>query len=245
LGDTLLKAIEFNSVSLRYDNCLALDAVSLCAEQGQVTAILGENGAGKTSALALMAGTQSPSRGRVLRGVGDQRALGYCPQEIAVWDNLTVKEQLLLVASLYGLEAREAGRRMEGITYELSLSGQEGKKARELSRGNRRKLNLALALIHDPELLVLDEPEAELDLETRERLFISLRKLSRERGKTLVISTHHPREAQAVADKVIIMRGGRISAEGPTAGLLNGEAGGLEAAYLRWARPEALEGDRP
>ena len=233
---------ELRRASLRFGRFTALREIDLAVEEGEILVLLGANGAGKTSALKLMCGLLEPSSGAALASIiASPRRVGYCPQACAIWDNLRVIEQLLLVASFYGITAAPARARAEALLSEFSLAGEAGKLARELSQGNRRKLNLVLSLVHDPPILLLDEPEAELDIESRAALSEALARMARTGGRTIVLSTHHIEKAERLADRVAVLARGRLVACAKPADLAKrgvrnsaepGARGALESAYL-------------
>jgi len=233
---------ELDHASLRFGRFTALREIDLVVEEGETLVLLGPNGAGKTCVMKLMCGLLAASSG-VARAssFASLGRIGYCPQESAVWDNLRVKEQLLLVASFYGIRGTTARRRSDALLSDFSLEEESHKLARELSRGNRRKLNFVLSIFHDPPILLLDEPEAELDIESRAALSATLASLAKGTGRTIVVSTHHVSEAEGLADRVAVIHRGRLLACARLADLAkpSGELsselpsrGRLERAYL-------------
>jgi ABC-2 type transport system ATP-binding protein len=177
---------------------------------------LGPNGAGKTTAISLMCGLLRPDGGRVLihgqpvhGGAASLRArVGVCPQDAVLWEKLTSLEQLEFVGSVYGLAPRRARQRGAALLEALGLAPQAGQLAGRLSGGMKRRLNLALALVHDPELVVLDEPEAGLDPQSRVLVRDFVRALARQ--KTIILTTHNMDEADRLADRVAIIDHGRL-----------------------------------
>ena len=203
---------ELKQTGLRFGAFAALTAIDLKILEGETLILLGPNGAGKTCVLNLLAGLLPPSSGSVLRPGTEAcpARLGYCPQASAIWENLTVTEQLALDAALYGVDKNRAREHGESLLEEYRLTGEERTLGRELSRGNRRKLNLVLSLVHEPDILLLDEPEAELDAASRAALVQSLLKLAKSGTMTMVISTHHQQEAEQLASRVAVLHAGRI-----------------------------------
>jgi ABC-2 type transport system ATP-binding protein len=134
--------------------------------------------------------------------------VGVCPQEITIWKQLTPLEQLQFTGEMYGLERRTARQQGERLLEELDLTDKRNQPARVLSGGMQRRLNLALALVHDPELIILDEPEAGLDPQSRVRVRDYIRSLARR--KTIILTTHNMDEAERVADRVAIIDRGEM-----------------------------------
>ena len=141
-------------------------------------------------------------------GRANRARVGVCPQEAVLWDRLTCIEQLQFVGEMYDVPAAEARRRGDRLLADLDLEEKRGKQARTLSGGMRRRLNLAMALVHDPEIVILDEPEAGLDPQSRVRVREYIRDLAR--TKTLILTTHNMDEADRVTDRVAIMDRGRL-----------------------------------
>jgi len=197
----------------------ALDAVrnlSLDVFRGEIFGFLGPNGAGKTTTIRMACGLLRSDGGEVRvdgaslrddpRGV--QRRIGLCPQELVIWETLTCLEQLVFVGTQYDLPVREARSRSRELLGILGLSEKENRLAGTLSGGMKRRLNLALALVHDPELLVLDEPQAGLDPQSRILVREYIRSLSG--GSTVLLTTHEMDEADRLASRVGIIDRGEL-----------------------------------
>jgi ABC-2 type transport system ATP-binding protein len=202
--------LRTTGLTKRYGKLVAVDDLSLEVFQGEVFGFLGPNGAGKTTAINMMCGLLTPDAGQVfIQGepVGADSALrgrvGVCPQEIVLWERLTCLEQLQFVGQMYGLPASEARARGLRLLDDLGLADRRNKQARTLSGGMQRRLNLAMALVHDPEIVVLDEPEAGLDPQSRVRVREYIQSLARH--KTVILTTHNMDEADRLADRVAII----------------------------------------
>jgi ABC-2 type transport system ATP-binding protein len=208
--------LRTEGLTKRYGSLVAVNDLTLEVVEGEVFGFLGPNGAGKTTSINMMCGLLKPDAGRVtVRGVsiaeaGDEvRArVGVCPQDIVLWERLTCIEQLQFIGQLYGLGGREARRRGERLLQELDLVGKRDEQARTLSGGMQRRLNLAMALVHDPEIVVLDEPEAGLDPQSRIKVREYIQSLARK--KTVILTTHNMDEAERVADRVAIIDHGAL-----------------------------------
>ncbi len=206
-----------HGVSKRYGTLEALKDVSLELRPGEVVALLGPNGAGKTTAVNLLLGLARPDGGRVhLFGGSPQdpsvRArVGAMLQLSGVPETLTVAEHLRVFASYYPRPSP-----LEKVTEQTGLAGLEGRLYGKLSGGQKQRLHLALALIGNPDLLVLDEPTVGLDVSSRHALWNVVRDAAAD-GKTVLLTTHLLEEADALADRVVILQGGRVRAEGTPA----------------------------
>jgi ABC-2 type transport system ATP-binding protein len=211
-------ALVANDLVRDFGNVRAVDGLSLEVRAGEVMGFLGPNGAGKTTSIRMMTGLLRPTRGEtkvfgvpVGPGGGAARNLvGVAPQENVFWENLTTLENMLFVASLYDIPQAQARERAERILQSLGLSDKSKARAKTLSGGMKRRLNLGMSLVHDPKLVVLDEPEAGLDPQARVvvREFIqSLRK-----DRTVLLTTHNMDEAERVVDRVAIMDHGKVIA---------------------------------
>ena len=208
--------LRTENLTRRFGDLLAVDGLSLEVQQGEVFGLLGPNGAGKTTSISMMVGLLAPDAGRTLirgrpvdAGSVEVRAkVGVCPQEIVVWKELTCLEQLVFVAEMYGIGRRDGRRRAEVLLDRLGLLDRGSSLARTLSGGMQRRLNLALALVHDPEIVVLDEPEAGLDPQSRVLVREYIQSLARH--KTVILTTHNMDEAQRLADRVAIVDRGKL-----------------------------------
>lgn len=208
--------LEAKGLSKRYGTLVAVQDLSMQVLEGEVFGFLGPNGAGKTTSIHMLCGLLTPDAGEVLvrgkriaNGDATVRArVGMCPQKIVVWERLTCLEQLVFIGEMYGLSPSLARQRSEQLLKEVDLSERRNQLAKTLSGGMQRRLNLALALVHDPEIVVLDEPEAGLDPQTRIQVREFIRSLARH--KTVVLTTHDMEEADRVSDRVAIIDHGRL-----------------------------------
>ncbi|NLX11740.1 MAG: ABC transporter ATP-binding protein [Chloroflexi bacterium] len=209
-------ALQTTGLTKRFGALVAVHDLSLTVYEGEVFGFLGPNGAGKTTAINLMCGLLKPNAGQIMiHGQpvrSGERAIaarvGICPQDIVLWPDLTCLEQLVFIGQMYGLRASEARQRGEKLLDEMGLGDRRNALARTLSGGMQRRLNLILALVHDPDLIVLDEPEAGLDPQSRVLVRDYIRSLARH--KTVILTTHNMDEAERVADRVAIIDHGRL-----------------------------------
>jgi ABC-2 type transport system ATP-binding protein len=208
--------LQTQGLTKRFGALTAVDDLSLEVREGEIFGFLGPNGAGKTTSISMMCGLLAPDAGRVLihgqpvhGGAPEIRArVGVCPQETVLWEKLTALEQLEFIGSMYGVRPRSARQRGVVLLEALGLSGKANVLAGKLSGGMKRRLNLALALVHDPQVVVLDEPEAGLDPQGRVLVREYVRSLARR--KTVILTTHNIDEAERLADRVAIIDHGKL-----------------------------------
>lgn len=211
----------------RYGERVAVDDLSVRVQPGELLALLGPNGAGKSSTLAMLSGLLRPDAGEIqLDGQrlndGDpayQRRIGLVPQEIALFETLSAARNVELFAALYGLTRSEQRQRASAVLARVGLLDRAGERVDRFSGGMKRRLNIACALVHQPALLLLDEPTAGVDPQSRVAIFETLEALKRE-GTALIYTTHYMEEAERLADRVLIVDQGRALAEGSVAALV-------------------------
>jgi lipooligosaccharide transport system ATP-binding protein len=226
-----MNVIEAREVVKRYGDFTAVDGVSFAVESGAFFGLLGPNGAGKTSVIRMMYGFSPVTSGRMmLFGLDitrDWRAirsrLGVCQQENTLDPDLTVEQNLWLYARYFELERSVARQRAEELLAFFALTQKRKAKVGELSGGLARRLQLARALMSDPELLILDEPTTGLDPQSRHQLWDRLAELKK-RGLTMLLTTHYMDEAESLCDRLLIMDHGRILAEGRPRDLIDEHA---------------------
>src|SRR5581483_8037550 len=217
----LAPLLLFEHVSKWYGPVLALNQVTLELTEG-ITGLVGANGAGKSTLIRLATGQTRPTVGRVtVAGVdaADWRArllVGYCPDHDAFYEDMAGREFVCTMARLCGYDRREARRRTEAVLERVGMTGRADRKLRGYSKGMRQRVKLAQALLHDPDLLVLDEPLSGIDPVGRAE-FLTLFKSLAGRGKCLLISSHELDELEKLTDHVAIMARGRIAAVGTLA----------------------------
>lgn len=213
--------LEIRGLRKAYGTTVALRDASFSVAKGTCYGLLGPNGAGKTTAISIVVGTVDADGGTVTldgKPVGTsnlnlKRRVGFVPQDLALYEELSASDNLVFFGVLYGLHGKDLERRVD---YALTLAGLGDRRkgpVREFSGGMKRRLNIAAALMHDPDLLVLDEPTVGVDPQSRNLIFEALEAL-RDAGKTLLYTTHYMEEAERLCQKVAIMDGGRVIAEG-------------------------------
>jgi ABC-2 type transport system ATP-binding protein len=239
--------LQTTNLSKRFGSVEAVKNLNLEIHAGEIFGFLGPNGAGKTTSINMICGLMAPDSGVVLihgksiHDGGITRRVGVCPQEIILWERLTCFEQLQFIGEMYGLPAKTARGRAEELLKEMNLEEKRNAQARTLSGGLQRRLNLIMALVHDPEIVILDEPEAGLDPQSRVRVRQYIQSLARR--KTVILTTHNMDEADRVADRIAIIDHGELLRMGTPAELkrtigegdvveirLEGEAAQIESA---------------
>lgn len=225
-------AVDTRALCRSYGTRRAVDDLNLTIRRGEMYALLGPNGAGKTTTIRMLTCLLRPTSGSArvlgLDLAGDSRAiktrLNASPQETAVAPHLSVRENLELVVGLYGIGGDRGRRRVSEMLEVFGLEDRSRDRARRLSGGLQRRLSIAMALSTDPELLFLDEPSLGLDPQARRDLWSYIEGLKGE--KTIVLTTHYMDEAEALADRVGVMRAGRLVAEGTIEELATRSAAG-------------------
>jgi ABC-2 type transport system ATP-binding protein len=208
--------LSLKGLKKSYGDLLAVNGLSLDVFQGEVLGLLGPNGAGKTTTINMICGLLRSDAGEVIlggRGLADnyrecRQMIGLCPQNVVVWESLTCLEQLEFVGRLYDIHPDVARERAVELLSILGLFDRRHKLAKTLSAGMMRRLNMALALVHDPHLLILDEPQAELDPQSRILVREYIRSLADR--KTVLLSTHDMEEADRLADRIAIIDHGQL-----------------------------------
>ena len=217
-------AIEVSGLLFEYPGVRALEDVSFSVASGSVTALVGPNGGGKTTLLRCLAGLELPLEGSIhVAGVdvleeprAVHRRIGYLSDFYGLYDALTVRQCFAHAAAAHGVEEGALGKAVERTAERLDLAGLVGRRAAELSRGQRQRVAIGQALIHDPQVLMLDEPASGLDPEARHSLALLFKRLSRE-GMTLLVSSHILAELDEYSTDMLVMREGRLLEAKPIA----------------------------
>lgn len=207
--------IEARDITRDFGDFRAVDKLNLKIKKGEVFGFLGPNGAGKTTSINTMVGLLRPSSGQVLingQDVEDVKkgTIGICPQELVLWDFLTCKESLLLMGDMYEIPRDELKLRVDKLLDDLFLKDKANTMVNQLSGGMKRRLNLAMAVVHQPEIVVLDEPSEGLDPQSRRVLWNYIRRLRDEEGKTVILTTHLMDEADRLSDRIAIIDHGKL-----------------------------------
>jgi ABC-2 type transport system ATP-binding protein len=211
----------------RFGDIVAVAGIDLAVEQGEIFGFLGPNGAGKTTTVRVLTTLLTPTEGRAMVAGHDvvaepdavRRSIGVALQDAALDPLMTGRELLRLQGVLFGIEKQEARRREERLLETVGLTAAADRRVRTYSGGMRRRLDLALALVHEPRVLFLDEPTTGLDPNSRVVLWDEVRKLNREAGTTVFLTTQYMEEADQLTGRIAIIDNGRIVAEGTPAHL--------------------------
>jgi len=215
-----MNAIQTFELEKKFSNKTAVNKVNLSIKKGELFGLLGVNGAGKTTMIRMLSCLSKPTSGdavllgkSIINNSSDIKPLiNVSPQETAVAPNLTVRENLELIAGIYGFTKSKAKEKADEIISTFSLGEVEGSKAKTLSGGWQRKLSIAMALISEPQILFLDEPTLGLDVLARRELWSAISKI---KGKiTIILTTHYLEEAEALSDRIAVMIKGEIKALG-------------------------------
>jgi ABC-2 type transport system ATP-binding protein len=239
--------IQITGVAKQYrrSDARALDGVSLSIPQGSIFGLLGPNGAGKTTLISILLGLVRKDAGQVRVAGHDmdrelpaiRRLCGLAPQDLGIYPMLTVEENLRFYGGAGGLAGTQLRQRVDFACATAQLDEQRRKRAEVLSGGLKRRLNLALALLHEPRVLVLDEPTVGVDPQSRAFILSVIARLRQEQGLTVIYTSHYMEEVQQICDRVAILDQGRVLATGTLAALLGApEAAGcrdLEDLFLR------------
>ncbi len=232
--------IEISNLTKKFKDVIAVDNVSFLVDENQVFALLGVNGAGKTTTIKMMCGLCAKDSGTILfdnLSVDDnldtiKTFVNVSPQETAVAENLSVKENLHFIASIYGLDKKQASQKVDDIIGKFDLESVKNKRAKQLSGGMKRRLSIAMALVSQPKVLFLDEPTLGLDVLARAELWKLIKSLKD--SMTIVLTTHYMEEAQQLADVVAIMKQGKIVAlDSPQNLMLETGEQTLENAFVK------------
>jgi ABC-2 type transport system ATP-binding protein len=214
--------IELVDLTKRYGNFTAVDSLNLSVRKGEVFGLLGPNGAGKSTTILMILGLTDPTSGRVkVSGIDStthpmevKRKVGYLPEDVGFYDDYTGLENLMYTARLNRLSRKDARVKCEDLLRRIGLNEAMHKKAGKYSRGMRQRLGLADVLIKDPEVIILDEPTLGIDPKGVREFLDLIVELSKEKGLTVLFSSHHLHQMQQVCDRVGLFIGGKLLAEG-------------------------------
>ncbi len=242
-----MQAIQTRALVKQYRNLTAVDHLDLDIPQGELFALLGVNGAGKTTTIKMLTGLTRPTSGDAFVGgysvvsqPGQVKLLiGVSPQETAIAPNLSVAENLALIGGIHGFSREKTKAKLHELSSQFSLEAVLSRKAGKLSGGWQRRVSIAMALISEPQILFLDEPTLGLDVLARHDLWDVIRAL---KGKiTIILTTHYMEEAEALSDRIGIMKSGKLLAVGTAESLMQraGKAD-FESAFV-----SIVKGDEP
>ena len=219
--------LECRGLRRRFGEIVAVDGVGFRIGTGETYGLLGPNGAGKTTTISMIAGLLERDGGAVTvdgepmttRSVRAKSAIGYVPQDLAIYPDLSGRENLMFFARLYGMSTAEARRRSAEVLTLTGLGDRAGDQAKHYSGGMKRRLNIGIGLLHQPKLLILDEPTVGVDPQSRNAILDSVAALSGA-GMAVLYTTHYMEEAERLCDRVGIIDHGKLIAEGTRADLV-------------------------
>ncbi len=240
-------AIKTENISKAYGELKAVDEVSIIVEKGEVYSLLGMNGAGKSTLIKMLCGLVKPTSGNgyilgydLTKETNQvKKVLAVSPQETAIAPNLTVYENLDLMAGLNGFTKRERKRKVDEMMHNLSLEPFSKQRSKELSGGWQRRLSIGMALISEPDILFLDEPTVGLDVLARHEVWNVIKSL---KGKvTIIVTTHYLGEAQNLSDRICILKTGKVKALGTVEELIaQTQTDSFEEAFIHLAKEEPV-----
>ena len=238
--------LEIRNLRKTFGDLAAVDDVSFGVEAGQLVGLLGPNGAGKTTTVSMITGLLRPDHGEVLIGGaplgGDtdpkKRRIGLVPQDLALYDELSARANLRFFGALYNLTGKALDAAIQSTLQLVGLADRDRDLVKTFSGGMKRRLNLAAGLLHDPDILLLDEPTVGVDPQSRNAIFDNLEQL-KARGKALLYTTHYMEEAERLADRIVVIDHGRVVADDTLSGMqrlvpvgVAGERVSLEGVFL-------------
>ena len=238
-------AIEVRDIHKNYRGAFApaLDGFSFSVKPEQIVGLLGPNGAGKTTCINILCGLVTPDSGTAKIYSKDctkditaiRHMIGVVPQQIALFDNLTATENLEYIGRLYGLKSNVINERIKNMLERLGLDKHANKKINAYSGGMKRRANMIASLLHDPELIILDEPTAGVDVQSR-AMILDFLKEYRQHGKTILYTSHLMDEAEQICDEVVIIDEGKFIISGTPADLIRNTTGSkrLEDVFIHY-----------
>jgi ABC-2 type transport system ATP-binding protein len=209
--------INLRDIVKRYDSKLAVDNINLSIEKGEVFGLLGPNGAGKSTTIKMIMGLLRPNSGEITVDGKDirkeelaiKRMMGLVPQDLAIYENLSARENMEYFARLYGLKGKVLKERTEETLEFVGLSDKQKEKPKKFSGGMKRRLNIACAIVHQPAIVIMDEPTIGIDPQSRNHILNSIQELNR-RGATIIYTSHYMEEVEMVCDRVGIIDHGKL-----------------------------------
>ena len=215
------KAIQVQDLHKNFGDLCAVQGVSFDVQASSIFSLLGPNGAGKTTTISMLSCLLEPSRGDALvmghsirrEPMAVKAAIGVVPQEVALYHDLSARENLLFWGKMYGLRGNTLHRRVDEVLEVIGLTERQKGRVSKFSGGMKRRLNIGIALLHKPQVLILDEPTVGIDPQSRRNILDNIKELNRQ-GMTVLYTTHYMEEAQELSDHIAIMDQGKIIAHG-------------------------------
>ena len=216
-----MSIITINNLVKRYGTTIAVDNVNLKIQQGEIFGLLGPNGAGKSTAIKMIMGLLKPNSGEIFvekynvekQNLEAKRLLGLVPQELAVFESLSARENVKFFGGLYGLRGKELNQKIDQALEFTGLKDRQREVVSKFSGGMKRRLNIACAIVHQPQIIIMDEPTVGIDPQSRNHILDSVRELNK-RGATIIYTSHYMEEVEAVCSRVGIIDHGKLIACG-------------------------------
>ncbi|NCF64493.1 MAG: ATP-binding cassette domain-containing protein [Chloroflexi bacterium] len=214
-------AIQVENLDKRFDDIHAVDNISFNVQQGEIFSLLGPNGAGKSTTISMISGLLSPDEGDASilghsitqHGADAKACIGIVPQEIALYEDLTARENMEFWGKMYGLRGQELRQRVDEVLQMIGLTERQKDRIEKYSGGMKRRVNIGVALLHKPAVIIMDEPTVGIDPQSRRHILDGVKELQAE-GATILYTTHYMEEAQELSDHIAIMDNGQIMASG-------------------------------
>ncbi|MHB1317418.1 MAG: ABC transporter ATP-binding protein [Anaerolineae bacterium] len=240
--------LEVENLSKQFGSHIAVDGVSFTVERGEVFGLLGPNGAGKTTAISMLTGVLEPSGGTARIGGHDIRTdmaqakklNGLVPQDLALYPTLSARANLNFFGQIYGLNGKALRERVDDVLRIVSLAERADETIETYSGGMKRRINIAAGLVHQPELLFLDEPTVGVDPQSRNAIFDSVQQLNRSRGMSIIYTSHYMEEVELLCDRAAIIDQGKIIALDTIKNLVGLLGGGMIHLGLARTDPDLL-----
>ncbi len=241
--------LEAEGLEKKYGNFLALKGIGFSVEEGEIFGLLGPNGAGKTTAISILTGVTPPTSGTARicgldvfkNPLEVKRKIGLVPQDLALYPTLSARANLYFFGSIYGLQGAELKDRVEDVLDMVALTDRANEPIEKYSGGMKRRVNIAAGLVHQPDLLFLDEPTVGVDPQSRNHIFESVLKLNREHGMTIIYTSHYMEEVELLCKRVAIVDQGVIIALDTVENLVAMLGGGIIQVGLRRWDDELIE----
>lgn len=237
-------AISIENLVHRYKDAeqVAVNGISLEIKKGEIFGLLGPNGAGKTTTISILSGLIKPSQGKILiygfdvtqQSDESKKIIGVVPQEVALYPTLTAKENLDFFGSMYGIQKAALKEKINHYLHLFGLENTGSKRVEQFSGGMKRRLNLIASLLHDPKILILDEPTASVDVQSRNLILEFLRDLNKN-GTTILYTSHYLEEAENLCTQIAIIDDGKIIIQGSPKAIIGNHPGfdNLETIFLK------------
>ncbi|MCB7143558.1 ABC transporter ATP-binding protein [Bacillus sp. ICE1] len=214
--------LELKKLTKKYDDFTAVNNISLTVEDGEVFGLLGPNGAGKSTMVSMISTVLAPTSGTIKvdnkslkeKPIEIKKIMGVVPQDLALYETLSAKDNLNFFGSLYGLKGKKLKERTDEVLEIIELTDKKNQNVSEFSGGMKRRVNIGVALMNNPKLLILDEPTVGIDPQSRNHILETVKRLNKEKGMTVIYTSHYMEEVEYLCEKVAIVDHGSLIALG-------------------------------